>query len=98
MDNRSKKKNLVKGKFKVKNQYGLHAAPSTEIVKCASTFKSEVYLIYQKQSVNAKSLLSILMLTATNGAQIRIQAQGEDAEEAVRSIIHLANNKFQLHY
>ncbi len=94
----SEKKNLAKGKFKVNDHRGLHAAPSTEIVKCASSFKSQVYLIYQKQAVNAKSLLSILMLTATKGAQIGIKALGEDAEEAVESIIQLANNKFHLHY
>jgi phosphocarrier protein HPr len=94
----SMKKNQAKGKFKVHDHRGLHAAPSTEIVKCASSFKSEVYLTYQKQSVSAKSLLSILMLTATQGAQIGVKALGEDAEEAVQSILNLANNKFHLQY
>jgi phosphocarrier protein len=92
------KKNQAKGKFKVHDHRGLHAVPSTEIVRCASSFKSEVYLTYQKQSVSAKSLLSILMLTATKGAQIGVKALGEDAEEAVQSILNLANNKFHLHY
>lgn len=88
----------AKGKFKVKNDKGLHSIPSTEIVKCATSFKSQVYLIYQKQAVNAKSLLSILMLAATKGANIGVEATGEDAEEAVSSIIDLANNKFYLSY
>lgn len=79
------------GKFKVQDYRGLHAGPSTEIVKCASTFKSEIYLTYQKQSVSAKSLLSILMLTASKGAQIGVKAEGEDAEEAVQSILNVAN-------
>lgn len=92
------KKNLAKGKFKIEDHRGLYAAPSTEIVKCASSFKSEIYLIYQRQVVSAKSLLSILMLTATQGAQIEVKAMGEDAEEAVQSIIQLANNKFYLNY
>ena len=98
IDTRKSKENLAKGKFKVKNDRGLHSMPSTEIVKCASSFKSQVYLIYQKQTVNAKSLLSILMLAAVKGANIRIEAQGIDAEEAVLSIIHLADNKFYLKY
>lgn len=88
----------AKGKFKVKNDKGLHSIPSTEIVKCATSFKSQVYLVYQKQAVNAKSLLSILMLSATKGANIGVEARGEDAEEAVSSIINLANNKFNLSY
>lgn len=92
------KKLQVKGKFKVKNDKGLHSIPSTEIVKCATSFKSQVYLVYQKQAVNAKSLLSILMLAAVKGANIGVEARGEDAEEAVSSIIDLANNKFYLSY
>lgn len=91
---KNEKKNLAKGKFQVKDFRGLHSVPSTEIVKCASAFKSEIYLIYQKQAVSAKSLLSILTLTATRGAKIEVKALGEDAEEAVRSILHLANNQF----
>jgi phosphocarrier protein len=92
--NASSKKNRAKGKFKVNNENGLHTIPSAEIVKCATSFKSHIYLIYQRQIVNAKSLLSILTLTASKGAQIRIEANGEDAEEAVQSIIDLANNRF----
>lgn len=92
------KKNLVKGKFKIEDYKGLYAAPSTEIVKCASAFKSEVYLVYQKQTVSAKSLLSILALTATRGAKIEVTALGEDAEEAVQSILRLVDNKFYLNY
>jgi phosphocarrier protein HPr len=88
----------VKGKFIVTNDRGLHTRPSTELVKCASSFKSHVMLTYQKTEVNAKSLLGILMLAATKGAQIAICAEGEDAEEAVQSIIELAKNKFYIKY
>lgn len=89
---------FVKGKFVIINDRGLHTRPSTELVKCASSFKSQVFLIYQNQAVNAKSLLGILMLAATKGARITIEAKGEDAEEAVDSIITLAKNKFYIKY
>ena len=98
MTNTPNKKRLVKAKFVVSNDRGLHTRPSTELVKCASSFKSKVYLIYQKQAVNAKSLLGILMLAATKGAKIGIEAEGEDAEEAVQSILHLAKNNFYIKY
>ncbi|MFI0434621.1 MAG: HPr family phosphocarrier protein [Parachlamydiaceae bacterium] len=77
------------GKFKVNDFRGLHAEPSIEIVKCASNFKSEIYLLHQKQEVSAKSLLSILTLAAKKGALIGVKAFGEDAEEAVQSIVKL---------
>jgi len=90
------KKNTARGKFKVTDHRGLYLVPSVEIVKCATTFKSEVFLTYQKLSVSAKSLLSISMLTAVQGAQIGVKASGEDAEKAVESILQLANNKFYI--
>lgn len=87
-----------KGTFIVRNDRGLHTRPSTEIVKCATSFKSEVYLIYQKNQVNAKSLLGILMLAASKGSKIQIEAEGDDCEEAVTSLIALAQNNFNIKY
>jgi phosphocarrier protein HPr len=91
-------KKKAKGKFIVSNDRGLHTRPSTELVKCACLFKSRVFLIYRKHAVNAKSLLGILMLAAAKGAKIDVEAEGEDAEQAVASIINLANNKFHINY
>lgn len=88
----------IKGTFVVQNDRGLHTRPSTEIVKCATNYRSEVFLIYQKNHVNAKSLLGILMLAASKGSKIHIEAEGEDAEEAVTSLINLAKNNFNIKY
>ena len=92
----SKKK--YKDSFIVVNEKGLHTRPSTELVKCAATFKAQVMLIYQDYTVNAKSLLGILMLAASRGAKIHVVAEGEDAELAVKSILSLARNKFNIKY
>lgn len=88
----------VKGAFVVANVKGLHTRPSTELVKCATAFRSQVKLFYQNSIVNAKSLLGILTLAAARGAKIGIEACGEDAEEAVLKIIELAENKFYIRY
>ncbi len=90
--------NKVKSSFVVMNEKGLHTRPSTELVKCASSFKSQVTLVYQNLSVNAKSLLGILMLAASRGSKIKIEAEGEDAETAVKAILDLAKNKFNIKY
>ncbi len=87
-----------KDSFIVVNEKGLHTRPSTELVKCAATFKSQVMLVYQDYTVNAKSLLGILMLAASRGAKIHVIAEGEDAELAVKSILTLARNKFNIKY
>lgn len=87
-----------KGFFIVINDKGLHTRPSTELVKCATSFKAQVNLIYQNTTVNAKSLLGILTLAASRGSRIDIEAQGEDAEEAIKTIVQLAKNKFYIKY
>lgn len=92
------KKEKVKGCFVVANDRGLHTRPSTEIVKCATSFKSEVRLAYQRNQVNAKSILGVLMLAAAKGAKIRIEAVGDDADEAVASLMTLALNNFNIKY
>lgn len=88
----------AKGFFIVRNDKGLHTRPSTELVKCAATFQSKISLVYQDAVVNAKSLLGILMLAATRGSKILIEAVGEDAHEAVCSIESLAENNFHMNY
>ncbi len=88
----------VRDYFVVINDRGLHTRPSTELVKCAASFKAQVTLTYQDLHVNAKSLLGILMLAATRGAKIYIEAVGEDAELAVKTILDLARNKFNIRY
>ncbi|MCF7852310.1 MAG: HPr family phosphocarrier protein [Simkaniaceae bacterium] len=84
--------------FVVLNDKGLHTRPATELVKCASSFKAHISLIYQEFTVNAKSLLGILMLAAARGAKIRVEAEGIDADTAIEALTALAKNKFHVQY
>lgn len=85
-------------KFIVENDKGLHTRPSTELVKCAILFNSEILLLCNDQKVSAKSLLGILTLAASKGTQITVEATGTDAEDAVAAILDLASNKFYITY
>ena len=84
--------------FVVLNEKGLHTRPSTELVKCASRYRCQITLNYHDLSVNAKSLLGILMLAASRGAKIQIEADGEDADDAIRALLFLAKKKFNIRY
>ena len=88
----------MKKSFVILNDKGLHTRPATELVKCAQRYKSQIFLVYQGLNVNAKSLLGILMLAASRGAKIDIEAEGNDAVEAVNAIILLAKQKFNIQY
>ncbi len=95
LDNMKKK---AKDLIVIMNEKGLHTRPATELVKCASSFKSNIALTYQDLTVNAKSLLGILMLAAAKGSKITVEAEGIDADEAVAALIHLAQTKFNIEF
>lgn len=85
-----------KGSFVVLNERGLHARPSVQLAKCASTFKANVTLRCANTalSADAKSSLQLLVLSATKGTEISIEADGEDAEMAVAALVQCAKNRF----
>ncbi len=81
-------------KVKVKNALGLHARPATVIAKLLQGTKAAVFFTYRKETVNARSIMSILMLAATKNSQILIDVEGEDAETIIHKLIEAFENKF----
>ena len=70
----------------VNNRTGLHARPAAVFVQLANKYESEVTIVKDKQEVNGKSIMGILMLAAEKGAKIAIIAEGTDAEKAVEEL------------
>lgn len=66
-------------KVKVKNSLGLHTRPAAAIVKLLQPRKSSVFFTYKEETINARSIMSILMLAAKKNAQITVTIEGEDA-------------------
>ncbi|HHY89702.1 MAG TPA: HPr family phosphocarrier protein [Chloroflexi bacterium] len=81
----------------VKNEVGLHARPAAMFVKKASSFKSKVMVENVTRAtapVNAKSILSVLSIGVLKDHEIRIQAEGEDEESAIKSLVELIESDF----
>lgn len=95
---KKKEKGIIKGQFIVRNYKGLHTRPCTELVKCAALYTADIFLSHHKNRVNAKSLLGLLTLAAPHGSRIAIEAQGDDAEEAISALIDLAEHSFHMQY
>ena len=79
---------------KVKNALGLHARPATVIVKLLQKCKSQVTFSYRGASVNAKSIMSILMLAVGKNGQIEMTVEGEDAKETMEALVTAFENEF----
>ena len=79
---------------RIANKYGLHARPAAEFVKLAGRFRSNIAVRKGDVEVNGKSIMGVMMLAAEHGSDIVIHASGEDAEEAVASLVALVENGF----
>ena len=77
------------------NKLGLHARAAAKLVTVASNYRSEIKLSKGAKCVNAKSIMSVLMLAAGKGAVLKIITEGKDAEEATTAIVNLINDKFE---
>ena len=78
----------------VSNKAGVHARPSALIVKTASRFDAEVFLTCEGTEVNAKSIMSVMMLAAAMGSMVQIRTEGTDEEQAMQAIVALFDSKF----
>lgn len=78
----------------VEHEAGLHLRPATKFIKLARSFKSDIKVTHGDRTANAKSELSVMTLGAHKGAEITINAEGDDADEALTALEELINNNF----
>ncbi len=71
------------------NKSGLHARPAAQFVKLASTFQADVKVIYRGKTVNAKSMIEMMLAAAAQGENIRIQTHGPDEDAALQAMAEL---------
>ena len=80
----------------VTNQLGLHARAAAKLVKLSQLFNSSITLIREDNSAvaDAKSILSILTISASIGTPLIVRVDGDDEREAVDAIVDLFSQKF----
>ena len=76
------------------NERGLHARASAKFVKLSGEFDAEVTVTREGQTVDARSIMGLMMLAAGPGCCIEIEAEGADAEAAVAALELLVSAKF----
>lgn len=76
------------------NERGLHARASAKFVKVASGFDAEVTVSREGQSVDARSIMGLMMLAAGIGSTIDIAAKGPEAEAALEALSALIADRF----
>lgn len=76
------------------NRLGLHARPAMSFVETATNFESNVTVGRGDHRVDGKSIMQIMMLAATKGTTLEIEAEGPDADEAVAALKDLVDRGF----
>lgn len=77
---------MIKKKLVIRNKQGLHARPAAVFVQIANKYESRITVRRDKEVVNGKSIMGILMLGAEQGSQVIIEAEGTDAALAMAEL------------
>ena len=83
----------------VKNSLGIHTRPATTIVKLLQNCRCDISFTHRRETVNAKSILSILMLAAKKNSHITItctprEGHLDDAVETMEKLLAAFESKF----
>ncbi|MDD1782220.1 HPr family phosphocarrier protein [Enterovibrio sp. ZSDZ35] len=78
----------------IRNRLGLHARAAIKLVELAQSFDAEVTISKDDQTVTADSVMAILLLDSSQGEQIQITANGEQAEQALHAVTSLIEAGF----
>ena len=85
---------MIRTNLVISNKLGLHARASAKLTKLASSFQCEVFMTRNSRRVNAKSIMGIMMLAAGLGAEVELETEGEDEQQATAAITALVDDKF----
>ena len=76
------------------NNLGLHARAAAKVVSTANKFESKIVFVKDDKNADARSIMKLLMLSASKGSSISVKIDGADQNDAMSSIEKLFKNKF----
>src|SRR5690349_6506738 len=78
------------------NRPGMHARPAANLARTATKFKCDIMIEKDGETVNAKSIMGLMMLAAGPGTKLTVHATGPDASAALGELDALAKRKFDV--
>ncbi|PIQ10639.1 MAG: phosphocarrier protein HPr [Ignavibacteriales bacterium CG18_big_fil_WC_8_21_14_2_50_31_20] len=85
---------MIEKNVEIINKAGLHTRPAATIVKIASQFESDFYIMKDGFSINGKSIIGVMTLAAAKGSVIKLTFEGEDEVKMSDAIIDYFNRGF----
>lgn len=85
---------MIKIHKTISNKLGLHARASAKLSKLAAAYSCDVWISRGDRRINAKSIMGVMMLAAGLGAEVDIETDGEQEQEAMDALVALIDDKF----
>lgn len=85
---------MIEREIEIVNRLGLHARAAAKLVHTAGGFQSRVTVAKDGEEVDAKSILGVLLLAASQGTRVVIRSDGADEEQAIRAVTDLIADRF----
>ncbi len=76
------------------NKAGMHTRPASNIVKIASKYRSDFFIIKNNYSINGKSIIGVMTLAAEQGSQLTLRFDGEDELKAAAEVVKFFEDGF----
>jgi len=85
---------VIEREIEIVNRLGLHARAAAKLVHTAGGFRSRITLVRDGEEVDAKSILGILLLAASQGNRLLLRCEGDDEQAALATIVGLFADRF----
>ena len=85
---------MIETQVTIINKLGLHARAAAKFVGCTSAFSSSIQAGVAGNMVDAKSIMSVMMLAAGKGTVLDLKIDGRDEADALEAITTLIENRF----
>lgn len=87
--------NAVTAEVEITNLMGIHLRPASSMVQICNKYPDcEVELVKDGQSVNGKSIMSVIMLAAEKGSVLNIKVTGDGGDQLLGELVDLIEKKF----
>jgi phosphocarrier protein HPr len=85
---------MIERETEIVNRLGLHARAAAKLVHTAGAYESRVTVAKDGEEVDAKSILGVLLLAASQGTTVIVRCDGQDEQAAMQAVTELIENRF----
>ena len=85
---------MIERTVTIKNKAGMHTRPASILVKIASKYKADFYIIKDGFQINGKSIIGVMSLAAEHGSQLILRFDGKDQEKAAEEVTQYFDEGF----